>query len=192
MLKPVLITPPAEDPVTLAEVKAQMKVDDAFEDTLIDGYIKAAVAQLDGYSGILGRCLVDQVWRVSVSDFGRGRLMRLPFPDVSAVVVKYYDADNAEQVLPATNYEILQDATSSFVRFNSGFSAPALYDRADAVAFEITAGFGAAANVPAPIKVAVQILAARFNRDREGAEDLGSEKSDPVAALIAPFRRRNL
>src|SRR5690606_31689457 len=37
--------------------------DHSDEDTLIEGLIRAATEHLDGWTGLLGRCLVEQEWR---------------------------------------------------------------------------------------------------------------------------------
>ena len=51
----VLVTQPAATPITLAEVKAQARVSHDDEDLLLQHYIDAATAWLDGPAGILGR-----------------------------------------------------------------------------------------------------------------------------------------
>ena len=68
MHRPVLVTPPAETPVSRTEAKAHLRVDGTGDDDLIDGLIDAAVAHLDGYTGILGRCMVTQTWRQWMTD----------------------------------------------------------------------------------------------------------------------------
>ena len=78
-MTPTLITPPVAMPVTLAEAKEQCRIVDAESDARIEQMIGAAVAELDGYSGILGRCIMPQTWRVTAS---AGEVV-LPFPDVT-------------------------------------------------------------------------------------------------------------
>jgi len=60
---PVRVTAPADRPVTLAEVKNHCRIDHSDDDTLVQSYIDAAVAHVEGWSGVLGRCLVTQTWR---------------------------------------------------------------------------------------------------------------------------------
>jgi hypothetical protein len=59
MLKPVRTVPPAEMPVSLDEAKLHCRVDHNAEDAHITGLIAAAATHLDGWSGILGRALVN-------------------------------------------------------------------------------------------------------------------------------------
>jgi hypothetical protein len=52
-LSPVLVTPPSGQVVTVAEFKAQSRVDFSDDDALISRLIDVATAHLDGWSGIL-------------------------------------------------------------------------------------------------------------------------------------------
>jgi hypothetical protein len=85
-MTPTLITPAADLPATRDEAKAQCRVDGTEQDALIDGLLASAVAHLDGWTGILGRCMMPQTWRVTVADAG---VVVLPFPDVSDVSAGY-------------------------------------------------------------------------------------------------------
>ena len=76
---PTLITPPVAMPVTLAEAKAHCRVDVAEDDALISGLIAGAVGHLDGWTGVLGRCIMPQTWAVLAY---AGDVV-LPFPDVT-------------------------------------------------------------------------------------------------------------
>ncbi|MEX0854100.1 MAG: head-tail connector protein [Bauldia sp.] len=191
MLRPVLITAPALAPVSLAEAKAHLRVDHPDDDTLIGNLVDAATAHLDGRAGVLGRCMVNQEWRIDLADFN-SVCLRLPFCDVSGVVIKYDDAAEAEQTLAASNYRLLEDARSSYLEFTDGFAAPTVFDKPNAVRITLVAGFGAsAADVPAALRLAIKQLVAHWYGSREAVSvgNIGSELPLTVAALIQPYRR---
>lgn len=84
MLVPVLVTPPVGQVVSLEELRAQCRLGPnslEFDDQLIV-LGRAAVSHLDGHHGILGRCILEQQWAVTLT---RPGCHRLPFPDVTAV-----------------------------------------------------------------------------------------------------------
>lgn len=62
MVAPIRTVAPAETPVTLTEAKAHLRVDFDDDDTLIASLVNAATDYLDGWDGILARCLVTQTW----------------------------------------------------------------------------------------------------------------------------------
>ncbi|RNF32946.1 head-tail connector protein [Paracoccus methylarcula] len=78
-LIPRCTVPPVGDVVTLAEMKGHLRELDNFEDGLIQQAINDAVAHLDGWRGILGRCILEQTWEVDIPCAGT---FRLPLPDV--------------------------------------------------------------------------------------------------------------
>lgn len=82
-MTPTLITPPVAMPVTLAEAKAHCRVDVSDDDAVLPALIAGAVGHLDGWSGVLGRCIMPQTWRVAAS---AGEVV-LPFPDVTGATV---------------------------------------------------------------------------------------------------------
>lgn len=84
-MTPILVTPPALQPVTLDEAKLHCRIDHADDDILISAYIAAATGHLDGWTGILGRCILPQTWRVSAVT---GDIV-LPMPDVTAASAAY-------------------------------------------------------------------------------------------------------
>lgn len=202
MLQPTLITPPASTPVTLDQAKAHLRVDFNDDNDLITALIGSATAYLDGYSGVLGRCLMPQSWRATYESFRDcdeppislpskvGPTLRLPFPDVTSVVVKYYDAANAQQTVDSSSYQILADALGSFVAFPYTYVPPNTYFRADAVSVDLTSGYADAASVPAPLKQAILLLVGDWYESRETMQ-AGRVAPLPFAvdALIAPFRR---
>lgn len=194
MIRPVQTVAPAELPVTLAEAKAHLRVDHDTEDDLISTLVQAAVDHLDGHGGVLGRCLINQTWRV---DFWTWQpAFRLPFPDVSSVSsVVYSDVDNAEQTVSAGLYELIEDAQGGLVKMLDDFTEPTLYDdRSDPVRITFVAGYGADADdVPSAIKAAILLMVGHWYQHRE-AVTAGSTETLPMAveALITPYRRVGL
>lgn len=191
MLAPVRTTAPATTPVSLTEAKLHLRVDHNDDDTLITSLIQAATDHLDGWAGILGRCLVTQSWRQDFCDWPACRILRLPFPDVTEATVKYFDDGNTENPVADAMVAVLSDTRGSFVRFSDAFTYPGLYDdRADAVQVTITAGYGDAAAVPTAIRAAILLLVGHWYANREAASAEAIEALPmAVDALLAPYRR---
>jgi uncharacterized phiE125 gp8 family phage protein len=190
-VQPVLKTPPAGDVVSLGELKTHLRIlDDTSEDALIELYRSAAIQYLDGYSGILGRCLETQTWTCGFVDWCER--LRLPFPDVSAAVVTYTDAAGDVQTVAEGLFEVVSDLRGSFVRLSDDFTDPPLFDDMEfPILVDVTAGYGTQADVPRPLKSAILMIADHLYHHR-GV--LGSDSDLPfgVMALIAPFRRRSV
>lgn len=190
MLAPVRTVAPTETPVSLVDMKLHLHVDRDDEDTLIQAYIDAATAHLDGYTGIVGRALVTQTWRQDFECFRS--CLRLPIGPVASVAgVTYYDAANVSQTLATSVYDRFTDALGSYLALKSGQQAwPSVYARRDAVSVTFVAG-NAAADVPAPLRVAVMLLAANWYENREAVNvgNITSEMPMGVSTLIAPYSR---
>lgn len=155
VLSPVLVTPPAEPPVSLTEAKDQLRVTHADQDSMILRYINAATDHLDGHRGILGRCIVTQRWQ---QDFWGWGVLALPFPDASNVTVTYLDSLGVEQTVLAANYRTEGRPGSTHVIFSTDWAWPSLFTTGRApvrVAFD--AGYGAASAVPDDIRSAILI-----------------------------------
>jgi uncharacterized phiE125 gp8 family phage protein len=196
LLRPVLVTAAAAPLLTTAEAKQWCRVDHDDEDQLFPALIAAAEDRLDGWTGILGRCLVHQTWRQDFPGWPADGELRLPFPDVSAtgLTVKYSDADDAEQTLAASQYELLEDATGALLRLRSGFSSPALYDdRCDPVRVQFVAGYGAVASaVPQALRTAALMMVAHWYANREALASAIAETPNGVGAIVSPYARHRI
>lgn len=189
MLAPVRTVAPASMPVSLAEAKAHLRVDHDDQDDLITAQIKAASAYLDGYSGILGRALVTQTWRQDFATFAD----RLPLPVspvIAIVSISYFDVSNVQQTLDAGVYDLFAEARGAYVSLQPGQVWPATFNRADAVSITFTAGFGAATDVPEPIRQAILLIVQRLFDGADTEIDVSIDRV--VHALIAPYRMRPL
>lgn len=157
MIRPVQTSAPAAEPVTLAEVKSHLRVDHEDDDTMIASLISGAVADLDGYAGVLGRCMVSQEWRQDFKEWDWR--FRLPFPNVSAAAIAYQDADNATQAVAADQFEIIETHRGAEIVFKDAFQEPSTYDDVMApISVTFTTGYGDAADVPDDIKVAIWLM----------------------------------
>ena len=196
MHRPALVTAPTEMPVSLQEVKQHLRLvvgDETYttEDGTLQIYLDAAVSHLDGYSGVLGRCLVTQTWRQDFDAFAK--CMRLPLLAATVASVKYRAPTGTLSTVASTEYSLKSDDFGSYVRFNDDYVFPGELAQSQAVLIEFTAGYGAAADVPAAIKAAILLLVGHFYINRLAAT------SEPVNvvpmavdALITPFRRMSV
>jgi uncharacterized phiE125 gp8 family phage protein len=193
MYRPVLVAAPATTPVTLQEVKQHLRLVAGAEiytteDGILTIYLDAATAHLDGYSGILGRCLVTQTWRQDFDGFAK--CLRLPLLAATIVSIKYRNSDGTLATISSDDYALKSDEIGSYVRFDDGYSFPSDLAQSQAVLIEFTAGYGAASAVPASIKQAILLLVGHWYINREtvtagGVQDL----PHAVNALVAPYRR---
>ncbi|MBB1493313.1 phage head-tail connector protein [Paracoccus sp. MC1854] len=172
----VLVVPPAAQPITLTEVKAQARVTHDDEDLLLQHYIDAATAWLDGPSGILGRCLVTQTWRAELAAVTGP--VQLPFPDSTIDRAVFTDAEGGELA-----YDVVLHDQPPLLRPSSGAGRPA--------AITFTAGYGAPAEVPAAIRQAMLLLVTQWYEHRQ-ITGTGNALPFAVEALLAPYRRVRL
>lgn len=186
MIAPTLITPPAAL-LWLPEVKTHLRVDHDDEDALIGGFMAAAEGWLDGWQGVLGRCIRTQTWAIRVAGLTD---TCLPFPDVQSAEVTYLDAAGATQTVAGSNFRVRTINGEGWLTFSDGYAAPAvLAGRDDAVT--ITAVFGKAEAPPA-LKTAALMLVAHWYANREAVVTgtIATQVPMMVDTLIAPFRVR--
>lgn len=181
---------PALLPLTRAEAKAHCRVDHDDEDDLIDALIKAAVDHLDGYRGVLGRCLIDQTWTAQAVAWP-GRMV-LPFPDCKNVVISYRDSTGEAETVPAASYETIQGAGRTQLHMLSAFDYPGLFnDTSVPVTVQFVAGYGVdPADIPSNIHQALRLLIAHWYDHRQSVV-IGAavnELPDGLDTLISQSR----
>lgn len=187
---PVRTVAPALTPVTLTEVKAHCRVEDTASDAVLTGLINAAVSHLDGWSGVIGRCLVTQTWRQDYDAFER--CLRLPLGPVASITsVTSRNTAGQLATVNGDNYALKTDALGSYVRFKNDYTFPTDLNETSAVSVTYVAG-SAVADVPAALKQAILLLVGLWFENRESTI-IGNVAAVhlPVAvdALIAPYRR---
>ncbi len=119
----VLITPPEDDVMTVAECKSALGITTTSQDGMIGAALDAAVCSLDpAFGGWLGRALRPQTWEYRLAEFPycdgysrryefpyRSEEIRLPYPTLTSVTsIKYDDANGDEQTLvEGTDYNVM-------------------------------------------------------------------------------------
>lgn len=161
-----LITPPAAEPVTLAEAKMHLRDVAGAEDALVTNWIVAARQHLDGKDGILGRALMPQTWELVMDAFPCGRIS-VPLPPLQSVTsVSYYDTDGVLQVLPDTQYWVgLAREPGIIQHIHSQW--PQTKGRPEAVRIRFVAGYADAAAVPRALWAAMLLAIGDMYENRE-------------------------
>jgi uncharacterized phiE125 gp8 family phage protein len=150
-----LITAPTELPLTLAEVKEHLRVQDSDEDGMIDLYISAATAYAESF---MGRALIDQIWEVVLDTFPTDDLaIKIPRPPLIAVSsVNYDDVDGFQQTLATSEYDV--DTASQPGWIVPATSWPATIEAINAVRIRFRAGYVDMSDSPSVGEVPNDIL----------------------------------
>lgn len=187
---PVRTLAPSGDVVPLEAVKSHLRVDHDADDELIAGLITSAVSHLDGWSGILGRCLLTQRWRVALSGFPSDGRILLPLRPVTAASISYTTAAGDSANLDASAFNLVQASDGAAIERAALTAWPTTADRPDAVRVEITCGYGAGGDVPPAIRQAILLMAGHWYEHREAVitGTIATELPLAVRALLDPLR----
>lgn len=213
-----IVTPPATEPVTLAEAKTHLRLEETRDDSYVTTLIVAARQYIEKvcWRGLISQSL--QLIRPSFrgtdnyevsADFVAGFPQPLPVegsrfqpylelpqghlaasPNVS---VLYLDENGAEQTLSSSAYIVESrpnDNGRLWLNVNGGYSWPNTLDRFDAVKVNYTVGWADASSVPAPIKQALLLLVSQLYeyRSPQVTGTIVASLEFSINALLSPYR----
>jgi uncharacterized phiE125 gp8 family phage protein len=193
MHRPVLIVPPAALPVSLEEAKQHVLVEADEDASLLEALIGAATEHLDGWTGVLGRCLVEQEWRQDFDCFAR--CLPLPIgPVLEITSIRYRNAAGQMATVSQADYSLRTDGGGrASVRFRDQYAFPGSLSQVGALSVSFRAGY-AVDDVPKPLKTAITMLAAQWFNNREATVTgtIATELPLAVSVLISPYRKMRI
>ena len=182
-----LVTPPALEPIALADAKAHLRVDGTAEDILIGSLILTSRLHIEA---ALGLALITQSWQVTLDSFPPGPALTLPLQPVRAVTsIRTIAADGTTTPLPAAATQLDPGPPPRIVR--TGASWPFITAATGGVVIAFTAGFGPSpTDVPQPIRQAMLMLVAHWYEHRDPIEIGQPDTAIPkaVSVLLTPYR----
>lgn len=139
------IAEPGTEPLTLAEVRRWLRIDDGFtadDDDLTD-LITAARVQAEHETG---RSFISTTWEQVLDAFPAVELELVDQPVSSITHIKYIDTAGVEQTLSAAAY-VLDDVSSpAFVLPAAGYTWPSTWDGINTVRVRFVQGWSSATN----------------------------------------------
>ena len=188
-----LVTPPAEEPVSLAEAKQHLRVDGGDDDLLIGSLISAARQAAETKTG---RQLITARWKLVLDAFPGPSLMQsatgasfsLPghaillakCPVQSVVSIEYMDMNGATQVMPADDYVLDVACEPARITPVFGKTWPPTLPQMGAVSVTFDAGYGAASSVPEGLKSWIKLRVGSLYGHREEMSVLSRGRIDPL------------
>jgi len=180
------ITQPSTEPVTLADVKAQLNIKDTTQDAVITRRIKEAREYIEEY---LQRSLMLASWRVILDEFPPE--IELPYAPVSAIIsVKYVDTSGVQHTMSNTEYVLDNYSEPAWLVPYYGTSWPATLDAYNVVEVVYSAGYASADEVPQPIKEAIMLLVGHWMNFQGNIESGSVITRVPLAVeqLVFPWK----
>lgn len=199
-----LKTAPATEPITLAQAKLYLRVDDTADNDLITALITAARERAEEYTK---RAFITQTWTYRLDRFPKGqaeqwwegvvqahsnilnggkRDIMIPRPPLASIThLKTYDDANTATTYSADNYIVDTNSKPGRLVLENAQTWPTDLRRANAIEIEFIAGYGAnATDVPAAIRTAIYIILAKLYECR------GSDDGMPESAkmMLQPYK----
>jgi uncharacterized phiE125 gp8 family phage protein len=174
------VTAPEDEPITLAEAKAFLRVDASEDDAIISGFIAAARRKVEVETG---HQLCEAGFEMYLDGFPSG-VVRIPKPPMMTVDKISYLSSGAWVELAEAAYDV--DVTAFPARVMPLTLWPSADARMASVKIEFTAGYGDPADIPEDFKLAMQMLIVNWytRRDMDG---IGAHEKLAFDMLVKPF-----
>ena len=189
-MNPISLAGPAVEPITLASMKAYLRLDEETQDELVSALIVAGRLTVERATRL---ALIEQSLRYTTRAWPVGRVVCVPLAPVIAVdAVRILRSGSQAETVAPDLYRL--DSSGDPVRILLDPTLPGAGAPASGLEIDVTCGFGASpAAVPEPLVLAVQRLVAQwFERRGDDPPQPATGLPADVRALIAPFTRPRL
>lgn len=162
------ITPPVVEPVSLAEAKAQCRIDSEAEDALVQSYITMSRQYVED---ILDTSLITQVWEARYDTFPLWEIV-LPRPPMAPqpVTVTYRDEAGSTGTLTsgASQFQVDSHVVPGRIYPNYNGVWPAVRGDENSVTVRWAAGYGSTgANCPPVVRQLILLQVAHLFENRQ-------------------------
>lgn len=188
------VTPAASNPLTTEEAVAHLNALGVGDDTYIASLNVAATAWAEEYTG---RAFINRTYKAFLDAWPvdtRGyQLTTLDIPKpplVSVTHVKTYDDADAVTTFSSASYFVDTNSLKGRLALRTTAAWPNVARTANGIEIQWVAGYGAAADVPQPIKQAILLLVGHWYANREAVK-VGETVTDipmGVEALLNAYR----
>lgn len=192
-----LITPPAAEPVTVAEAKARLRLTVTSQDAMIGAMITAARLHVEQ---LTGRALIDQTWEMYLDCFPAGSILLPRGPVQEVTEFEWITSADVTNTWTVSGDDLLDGSTvkahidtardPAEIRLAYGEYWPTdVLKTSRPIRIQYEAGYGAAgSDVPGPILDAILLLVGHRYRNPE-ATATESLKEIPlgVSSLLANY-----
>lgn len=157
---------PVEEPITLNELKAHLRIDGTDEDQLLGIYLTAARQQCEHEAR---RAFVTQTLKLQLEAWPHDDRIALPRPPLQSVTsIVYTDVNGNTSAVSTSDYIVDTNGEPGHIYLAHGKTWPSTTLRpGPSIAITYIAGYGEPETVPATYKQAVQLLAGHYYENRE-------------------------
>jgi len=182
-----IIVPADEEPITLAETKAWCKVTHTAEDGVFEALIKAATAKAEKFTNrvFIERTFTGFFAGLECSKYEKGLFLALRRGPLLSVATIEVTVDESQETVSTDDYDVKLTSGYSRIIFNEFDESPDVIPYPLQVDF--TAGYGAAADVPGPIKTAIKEAACYWYSNR-GDCAVGEELPGIAKGILSEYR----
>jgi uncharacterized phiE125 gp8 family phage protein len=188
-----LVTPPGDEPLSIEEAKAHLRIDTTDDDLQVESLIVAAREYCESYTH---RAFISQTWDLKLDGFPAGDLW-LPLPPVSSVTsVTYVDVNGVTQTWPTSQYltDLPAGPKARAARITPQYMLiyPMTRQIMASVTVRFVCGYGTSpGTLPGAIRAAMLLLIGNWWTNREAGELIRASADVlpfGVDALLWPYK----
>ncbi len=182
----LLLSPPAAEPISLAEAKQFLRVAHDDDDDVIGALIAGSRIHVEAQTR---RALITQTWRIALDTWpASGAIPIVPSPLQQVSAARVYRADNTAETINLASFALDLAADPNVILFSPGV-LPMPGRTQAGTELDVAVGYGDAGDdVPEPLRQAIRLLLAHWYENRSVVGTGATALPHNVTALIAPYR----